>query len=324
MPKYTFIIPVYKAEQYLDECMSSILNQTYSDYEVLLVDDESPDNSGVMCDAYAEKHDHVRAIHQKNGGASVARNTGIKNATGDYVIFLDSDDFWDDVNGLKKIDELFQPGVDAVCYASRTFYFESGTSVDDRYDYPAELNTMAPEACLKYLVEHDLLNMHSSKKAFRKSFLVDNNLFYQPGIRTEDVEWGLRIANCLPTYRFLNEKLYVYRQHSGSVTKVIGAKHLAEYLEIIRKFASYDYCNETVKACLLSYVAYQYSLLLAYTTLLKPENKDELLKELKNYRYLYRYTSYPRTKTISIVHRFLGFHVTRFLLALYLKRGYHN
>lgn len=324
MPKYTYIIPVYKAEDYLDECLSSILKQTYSDYEILLVDDESPDNSGAMCDAYAQKYDFIRVIHQKNGGASVARNTGIQNAAGEYVIFLDSDDFWDDAEGLRKIDALFQPGVDAVGFASRTFYFESGNSVDDRYNYPPELNSMLPEESLKYMVEHDLLNMHSSKKAFRKAFLIDNGLFYKPGIRTEDVEWGLRIANCLPTYRFLNEKLYVYRQHSGSVTKVIGAKHLEEYLGIIRKFVDYTYCNETVKSALLSYVAYQYSLLLAYTTLLKPANKDELLKELKNYQFLYRYTSYPRTKMISTAHRFLGFHGTRFFLALYLRRSYHN
>lgn len=324
MPKYTYIIPVYKAEDYLDECLSSILQQTYTDYEILLVDDGSPDNSGAMCDAYAQKYDFIRVIHQKNGGASVARNTGIQNATGEYVIFLDSDDFWDDAEGLRKIDTLFQPGVDAVGFASRTFYFESGNSVDDRYNYPPELNSMMPEESLKYMVEHDLLNMHSSKKAFRKAFLIDNDLFYQPGIRTEDVEWSLRIANCLPTYRFLNEKLYVYRQHSGSVTKVIGAKHLEEYLGIIRKFADYTYRNETIKSALLSYVAYQYSLLLAYTTLLKPANKDELLKELKNYQFLYRYTSYPRTKMISTAHRFLGFHGTRFFLALYLRRSYHN
>lgn len=324
MPKYTYIIPVYKAEQYLDECISSILKQTYTDYEILLVDDDSPDNSGAMCDAYAEKINFIRVIHQANGGASVARNTGIKNAAGNYVIFLDSDDFWDDVDGLKKIDALFQSGVDAVGFASRTFYFESGTSVDDRYDYPEELNSMIPEDSLKYLVEHDLLNMHSSKKAFRKAFLIENNLFYQPGIRTEDVEWGLRLANCLPTYRFLNEKLYVYRQHSGSVTKVIGAKHLEEYLGIIRKFLNYEYCSENVKKYLMSYLAYQYSLLLAYITLLSPANKNELLKELKNYQFLYRYTSYPRTKIIATFHRFLRFNITRMLLACYLKRSYHT
>lgn len=324
MPKYTYIIPVYKAEEYLDECLASVLKQTFTDYEILLVDDESPDRSGELCDAYAQKYGFIRVIHQKNGGASVARNTGIRNARGEYVIFLDSDDFWDDPEGLAKIDALFRPGVDAVGFASRTFYFESGRSVDDRYDYPPELNEMGPEESLQYLVSHDLLNMHSSKKAFRRAFLVDNDLFYQPGIRTEDVEWGLRIANCLPTCRFLNEKLYVYRQHSGSVTKVIGAKHLEEYLGIIRKYANYDYCSETVREALLSYVAYQYSLLLAYTTLLKPENKDRLLRELKRYRFLYRYTGYPRTKLIALAHRVLGFHGTRLFLALRLKRSYHT
>ena len=87
------IIPVYNVENYLRECIESVLNQTFRDFEVILVDDGSTDSSGDICDEYVEKDERVTVIHQKNGGLSVARNTGLSEANGKYVYFLDSDDY---------------------------------------------------------------------------------------------------------------------------------------------------------------------------------------------------------------------------------------
>ena len=321
MPKYSFVVPVYQVEQYLEACVSSILRQTYSDYEIILIDDGSRDRSGELCDSYALRHGNVHVIHQENAGASVSRNVGIRTAAGEYIIFLDSDDYWDDTEGLRKIDDLIQPDVDIVAFASRNFYSDSGKTAADRYDYPDILNSMKPQECLVYLVEHDLLNLSPAKKVIRRNFLLENDLFFQTGIRSEDVEWGIRLSNCLPTYRFLNEKLYVYRHHGNSVSRTVGEKHLDDYLGIVRKYVHYDYYNPQVRDCLLSYVAYQYALLLAHITLLKPSGGKKMLAELKGYRHLLRYARYPRSKMISIAHRMVGFHGTRFFLSLYLKRS---
>ena len=87
------IIPVYNVEEYLRECIDSVLNQTFSDFEVILVNDGSTDSSGEICDEYVEKDERVTVIHQKNGGLSVARNIGLSEANGKYVYFLDSDDY---------------------------------------------------------------------------------------------------------------------------------------------------------------------------------------------------------------------------------------
>lgn len=92
-PLITVIIPVYKAESYLDFCIQSILNQTFRDYELILIDDGSPDRCGVMCDAWAAKDDRIHVIHQRNSGVSAARNAGIRASCGMYVMFVDSDDF---------------------------------------------------------------------------------------------------------------------------------------------------------------------------------------------------------------------------------------
>ena len=321
MPKYSFVIPVYQVEQYLEECVSSILCQTCSNYEIILIDDGSLDRSGEICDNYAALHSNIRVVHQENAGLSATRNVGIRIAAGEYIIFLDSDDYWDDAEGLRKIDCLIQPDVDIVAFASSNYYCDSGKKIADRYDYPDVLNSMKPQDCLLYLIDHDLLNLSAAKKVIRRNFLLEKNLFFQTGIRSEDVEWGIRLSNCLPTYRFLNEKLYVYRHRSNSISRTVGEKHLDDYLTIVREYVHFDYCNPEVQEYLLSYVTYQYSLLLAYITLLKPAKRKDMLAELKEYRHLFQYVRYPRSKMISTAHRFIGFHGTRFFLALYLKRS---
>ena len=103
-PSVSVIVPVYKAESFLSNCINSILNQTYRDLEVILVDDGSPDFSGQICEEYAEKDDRVKVIHQKNAGAAAARNCGLKAAAGKYIAFVDSDD-WIDRDMYEKMVE---------------------------------------------------------------------------------------------------------------------------------------------------------------------------------------------------------------------------
>ena len=95
MPKAIIIVPVYKAEKYLRRCVESIVHQTYTDWELLLVDDGSPDGSGGICDEYAGRDARIRVFHKENGGVSSARNLGLENVRGEYVTFVDSDDMID-------------------------------------------------------------------------------------------------------------------------------------------------------------------------------------------------------------------------------------
>ena len=93
MPKISVIVPVYKAEKFLSACIESILNQTYHDFEVILVDDGSPDSSGQICEEYAKKDSRIKVIHQKNAGVAASRNVGLDIAVGEYITFVDSDDY---------------------------------------------------------------------------------------------------------------------------------------------------------------------------------------------------------------------------------------
>lgn len=108
MPEITIIIPVYKVEAYLKRCLDSLLTQSFTDWEMLLIDDGSPDKSGEICDAYAQKDERIKVVHKKNGGVSSARNAGLDIAKGKWVVFVDSDD-WCEANYLA---DFFNDGLD--------------------------------------------------------------------------------------------------------------------------------------------------------------------------------------------------------------------
>lgn len=130
MPKISVIVPVYKAESFLAKCVDSVLAQTEHDLELILVDDGSPDNSGNICDGYAVRDRRVRVIHKKNAGVSVARNTGIAVATGDYIGFVDSDDWIESDMYERLLKEASKSGSDIVMCDATTVYDDGKTQAD--------------------------------------------------------------------------------------------------------------------------------------------------------------------------------------------------
>ena len=319
MAKYAFIIPVYNVEQYLRQCVDSILAQTYHDYTIVLVDDGSSDGSGKICDSYAEKNEQITVVHQENKGLSEARNVGVRSSASEYIIFLDSDDYWFDTEGLKKIDALTEKKPDIIIFASKGYSEKDKSLWDDRYDYPEILNDLSPEMCLEYMIRNDLFNISACKRVIRRDFFIENNLFFLPGIKSEDIEAGIRTAGYLPRYQILNEKLYVYRHRSNSISTTVGEKHLNDYVGIIEECAEAEYGSDRCKELLLSYVGYQLALALAYITNVHSSNRKELINRLRKYSYLWNYTEYPRTGMINRFYKLFGFNLTRIALGLYLK-----
>src|SRR5699024_2471690 len=119
----SIIVPVYQTEKYIEQCIESVLQQDLDDYELILVNDGSRDRSPVICDQYASQSNKICVIHKKNGGLSDARNTGIRAASGKYLLFLDSDDFWDDSRFLRKLkDRIEHQDCDVMKFHYKYFY----------------------------------------------------------------------------------------------------------------------------------------------------------------------------------------------------------
>ena len=172
------IIPIYKVEKVLNRCVDSVLRQTYTDYEVILVDDGSPDRCGEICDAYEQEHEKVTVIHKENGGLSDARNAGLKKAHGNYVMFLDSDDYVTDdcLEVLRKNDADMIIG-------TTVFAFENK---EDRHQPEREDGMVLPEDYaeeLPALLDERRLN-YVHAKLYRRSVITENDLSFEDDMLT--------------------------------------------------------------------------------------------------------------------------------------------
>lgn len=179
IPEISIVVPVYNVEKYLDKCIESILRQTFEDFELILVDDGSPDNSGKICDEWAKKDSRIKVIHQKNGGLPNARNTGINNATGRYIAFVDSDD-WVEKDFLSVLySGITENNADIVqCNYSRVF--DSGR--EDFIQYKNEIwdRQHIEKVIMPQLANYIPVNMSNSRW----------NKIYRSDIARKAIEYG--------------------------------------------------------------------------------------------------------------------------------------
>ena len=175
----SIIVPIYKVENYLKRCIDSILNQTYTNLEIILVDDGSPDNCGIICDEYAKQDCRVKVIHKKNGGLSDARNCGIKVSTGEYLIFVDSDDYI-----LKNMCETLlknalENNADIVSCNFKEVYLNGQEKINKQSQNQQISIVSNAEAIYRYFVKNDLDMNVVWNKIYKKSLL--ENIKYPSG-----------------------------------------------------------------------------------------------------------------------------------------------
>ena len=322
--KVSFIIPIYKVEAYLNQCVDSILAQTYRDIEVILVDDGSPDRCPEMCDTYAEQDSRVRVVHKVNGGLSDARNGGLKVATGEYVVFVDSDDFWVDEKQLESLVHMVSEHKDCdfIGFNCSYYYPESNTykpwpAYSEAISKPASGNDI-----LQTLVKSGTVPMSAWMKIIKRTFLIDNALLFEVGILAEDIPWFINVLEKCKKCMFTNQYIYAYRQNvSGSITNSGGERSFNNLLAILKseltKIENRQFCKEA-KNALYSFLAYEYCILLSMLDGLQDARIRR--KELYSYKWLLRYTDNPKVKKAGMVYRFFGIRVAEWVLRMYNNR----
>lgn len=226
-PKISCIVPVYNVEKHLRRCIGSFLAQTFTDFELILVDDGSPDGCPAICDEYAEKDERVHVIHQANAGVSVARNAGLDAARGEYVCFVDSDDWIENSYLEDMYDSAINNSSDLVfCgmtkHHGNKMLVEDGVLPSDKKEFP-------------YLYLHYPVYMNSlCNKLIKTNLLHKEDVFFPCGITiAEDLLVILKLVYYADNITQVHKELYNYdRTNESSVTHTINIKHAKDYLKV--------------------------------------------------------------------------------------------
>lgn len=209
---FSIVVPIYNVEPYLEKCVTSLRNQTWEDIEIILVDDESPDHCPALCDAFAAEDPRIKVIHRKNGGLSEARNSGLKVAEKEYVIFVDADDYIEE-DTCERFAGVIRDRVDVVI----------GEAIVHGGECPLGHIEAAEEICsgiayLKKAHQAGRAPMAAWLNVYRREFLLEKNLRFKPSILHEDEQFTPRAF--LKAERVLNSGIpfYHYILREGSIT----------------------------------------------------------------------------------------------------------
>lgn len=209
--KISVIIPVYNVEKYFSTCMETVLNQTYKNLEIILVDDESTDNSGKMCDEYAKKDSRVKVVHKKNEGAASARNAGLDIATGEYIGFIDSDDFVE----LDFYEVLYKCIIEENADLAMCRLVDCYGTIE-KVEKKVQKYVWNTEEAIKIVLEAKLTSVTPVNKLYKK-FIFDK-LRYESCNTAEDAEIIIDILMKCKKIVFLDDEKYFYIHRENSVT----------------------------------------------------------------------------------------------------------
>lgn len=312
------IVPIYNVEAYLERCVNSILNQTYKNLEIILVDDGSPDNCPKMCDDYAKKDERVVVIHKENGGLSDARNAGINIAKGKYLTFVDSDDYVEKnyveflYNLIDKYDADISMGKQYVKYPDKLL--NTGTGV--------LYSNLTKEEILKKLLYSDDFDVSASVKLYKRE-LFKNIRFPKGRIFEDTATMHLFIDNSKRVVLY-SVPIYYYAMRNNSITNCTFNERKLDLIKSTEEMTNYiqnKYPN-LESGCKRRMM---YAYLSTLTQLAKSKNKDEkskrfLMKYIKeNRKIVLKDKNIPKRDRVGLYCSFLGFNFFKISWNIYEK-----
>lgn len=259
MERISVIIPIYKVENYLDKCVRSVVEQTYPDLEIILVDDGSPDNCGAMCEDWARKDRRVKVVHKENGGLSDARNAGLAVATGSLVSFIDSDD-WIEPEFLQTLYDALADAQIAECAIH--LVDEAGTILCDRG--PAKSEVIEKSEALRRLILEEGVFQTVWNKLYRRE--VIDGILFEKGKYNEDDFWTYQVFDRAERLALVDQPLLNYLQRGGSIMgvgynlrRLDGLEARLRRMEYLQKYE--DLGNLTCQQIMLDYLWHLQSVL---------------------------------------------------------------
>lgn len=305
---------------YLERCVESVICQTYKDFEIILVDDGSPDDSGKLCDELAARDNRIRVIHQENMGLSGARNTGIDNAIGEYVIFVDSDDYWLLNDGLQTLVDNCEPQTDMVAFKGVDIWKDDRRTKTKAYNLNDIAKIPNAQDLFAYLVRTQQMHLTSWLVMVRRQLLLDHQIYFPLRLIGEDFYWHFELWQHLRTVKMLNLYLYAYCHRQGSMTT---RKNLfIPYIDYDKVFSYWK--ERCLQGCvndkgILAYLANVWVNRGYHYYALKVEDKPKALKFLQKYSDLLDHASTPWTKFVAVLVSVMGVKNSTIFLGYYWR-----
>jgi glycosyltransferase involved in cell wall biosynthesis len=320
-PLISVVVPVYKVEEYLDKCVESIINQTYKNLEIILVDDGSPDNSPKKCDEWSKKDNRIKVINKKNGGVSSARNTGIDKSKGEWITFVDADD-WIETTYVEDMYNISQDfDANYICCGYNKIYSENVESINSNGEL-IELNSR------DYLTA--LLNVQNGY-GFVHMKLINKDIigkvrFDEELPVGEDALFNIQLCDNLDKVVIYNKALYNYRINTNSVVRKYDVNYVDKYTNSMQKMKTYinkKYNDKTIRLNVFNYIVY-HLMLICVNYCYHPENKNKYqsLKEVCNidiYKEATKNSNYDNLSLTRKITLFTIKHKMFFLTALICK-----
>lgn len=301
IPFFSIIVPVYNIEKYISHCVNSILAQSFDNYEVILIDDGSSDNSFWLCDEFAELDNRICVIHQENKGLSEARNAGIKKAIGEYIIFLDGDDWIDNHDTLlclkNEIEKAERPQV-FICLYSKC---EDGSNIVKACSYSFENNNKTPLQIFKQLLALPGIFLGAQVFVLNSQYLREKKLFFEKGIYHEDNLWIAQVFMRSSHVQLVNIEIFCYRQgRESSIMSSTSHKKLMDQMYIIDILKNEALRKSTDEQKIIFYwLTKIYKVVIIKAIKGKIKLDSELIEKLKENKYLLNYGE-ARDKVIQI------------------------
>lgn len=296
MPKASVIVPVYNVKDYLRKCVDSILTQTETDFELLLIDDGSTDESGALCDTLAEEDGRIRVIHQENRGLGGARNTGSKEAVGDWLMYVDSDDWIEPETLEKAITAGERANAEMVVFGMRTVdeFGNVGQIIVEDMPKNTALSVKENKEIL-------LIAPSAANKIFRREWLIGTGIEFPSRVWYEDIRTTPKLMIHSQAIVFIDFVGYNYFQRSGSImnssniernVEIIDA--LDDLLEYFKEQGKFDEYKNELRFLVLSHVY-----LVASIRVIRLDRKHPLIKKFEEYTK----REFPDYRQTEYMHR---------------------
>ena len=251
--KFSIIVPIYNVEKYLRECIESVLNQTYKDFELILVDDGSQDNCPQICDEYKKLDDRVIVIHKKNGGLPSARNAGIRQASGDYFMHLDGDDFFEEKCLEKAFKIIDLEKHDLYLGNSRYDYYGDNSIKVELYDINKIQKKPYNDILKHFFYGKNMMPSAAWHNIYKTKYIKDNNLFFDEELSwSEDADNFFKVLFSTRDIGFFDYTFYYYRKNNQSaMTKNPSLRNILSNIKVSKKWFynidNYDISEYTKK-----------------------------------------------------------------------------